>query len=299
MYTHCPSCIRQFRIRASQLALAEGLVQCGFCGKQFNALERLYDKPLVLDPDPVTSTPNSSAFEPEFYIPEDNESVEKVNTSLETFAVEMTSERSGSETEGPPAPEPETESLPGSEAPTIAELSDDNYPFPEELIEEESSKAGYVSRLFWSFGVLILFLAGVAQASWFNRDLLLSQYPAFLPQARKICQHLDCTLVRLRDISAIKLVNRDVRIHPRYKDALLVNATITNLSNYSQRFPTVLLSLFDPNGNVIAYRQIPASDYLDNSIDIEAGILPDSPIHFVFEIANSTTEAVSFEFDFL
>ena len=128
---------------------------------------------------------------------------------------------------------------------------------------------------------------------------MLSQYPQYLPQAKKICQQLDCILIRNRNISAIKLLNRDVRVHPRYEDALLVNATITNLSKYAQRFPTVLLSLFDTNGNVTAYRQIPASDYLDSSIDMEAGMKSGTPIHFVFEVANSSSEAVSFEFDFL
>lgn len=103
----------------------------------------------------------------------------------------------------------------------------------------------------------------------------------------------------MRNISAIKLLNRDVRVHPRYKDALLVNATMTNLSRYAQRFPTVLFSLFDTNGKVIAYRQIPAADYLDNSIDVEAGMTPDMPIHFVLEVVNTGSEAVSFEFDFL
>ena len=70
MFTSCPACSRQFRIRASQLATAEGLVQCGFCGKQFNALERLYDKPLPPEALSPQAVPGESNEEPDFYIPE-------------------------------------------------------------------------------------------------------------------------------------------------------------------------------------------------------------------------------------
>ena len=356
MFTNCPTCARQFRIRASQLATAEGLVQCGFCGKQFNALERLYDKPLVNEKELMATPPEEETAGPDFYIPEiENDSMdgggtipwmESVESSLEQRpretlehileeteaaenlditpaepVVDMIIELSEPEPEIKPDPEPEfvpasepeivpasePEFVPASESelppatpgPVIALSASADYPFPDELAEEITPQASTASRLFWSFGIILLILAGTAQAAWFNRDILLSQYPQFLPQVRQICQQLDCTLIRNRNISAIKLLNRDVRIHPRYEEALLVNATITNLSKYVQRYPTVLLSLFDTNGEVIAYRQIPASEYLDSSIDMEAGMKSDSPIHFVFEVANSSSDAVSFEFEFL
>lgn len=281
MFTICPACTRQFRVRASQLAQAEGLVQCGFCGKQFNALERLYDKPMVIDIEPMAVVAEEDSAVPDFYIPEieeDSRHVENLDAS--------------------PA-ETEVNDAPVSKPLPIEKSNAVGYPFPAELVEAEAPTAGTVSRLLWSVGVLILLLAGTAQAAWFYRDVLLNQYPQFLPQAKQVCRYFNCTLVRNRNISAIKLLNRDVRVHPRYEDALLVNATMTNLSKYAQRFPQVLLSLYDTSGKVIAYRPIPASDYLDGSIDVEAGMTPDSPIHFVLEIANTGTDAVSFEFDFL
>jgi len=79
-------------------------------------------------------------------------------------------------------------------------------------------------------------------------------------------------------------LNRDVRIHPRYEDALLVNATMTNLSNYTQRYPLVLLSLFNTDGKVIAYRKVEPKDYLDSSMDIEDGMAADKPVHFVLHL---------------
>lgn len=46
MFTDCPNCERQFRIRAAQLGAADGWVRCGNCGETFYALERLSDTPL-------------------------------------------------------------------------------------------------------------------------------------------------------------------------------------------------------------------------------------------------------------
>ncbi len=298
MFTNCPSCARQFRVRASQLATAEGLVQCGFCGKQFNALERLYDKPLIIDRQLGTMPPEEKMDEPDFYIPEMKEEIEPA-VIPEAVAAEPVVDMVVNPPATEPDPERETVADTATSALDIADNSDADYLFPEALTEQQPPQSSTASRVLWAFGAFILLLAATTQAAWFNRDILLSQYPQFLPQAKQLCQQFDCRLIRNRNISAIKLVNRDVRVHPRYEDALLVNATITNLSKYAQRFPQVLLSLFDTDGRVIAYRQIPATEYLDSSIDMEAGMRPDAPIHFVFEVANNSTDAVSFEFDFL
>lgn len=295
MYTNCPACSRQFRIRAGQLAAAEGLVQCGFCGRQFNALLRLYDRPLVLEPGPAGTRLDEDVAEPDFYIPQMDAAV----------ATPSSTTRPGNQAVASPPPlvEPATDaatrSAPETPTPAIATRAQRDYPFADELIELTQAKTGSRSSRAWGAGVLVLLLAAALQAAWFNRDLVLTRYPQTLPLVRQLCRQLDCTLVRYRDISAIKLLNRDVRVHPRYQDVLLVNATISNLAAYAQQFPVVVLSLFDPNGKVIAYRQVPPADYLDNSIDIELGIQPGTPVHFVLEVANRGSDAVSFEFDFL
>ena len=63
MYTTCPSCVRQYRIRAKQLSIAAGVVRCGYCGEQFNALVRLSDEPLLLpeiEPETIGSISGKS-----------------------------------------------------------------------------------------------------------------------------------------------------------------------------------------------------------------------------------------------
>ena len=61
MYTKCPDCQTDFRVTAGVLKQARGRVRCGGCGRAFNALERLSEKP---PPAPQTVQPQPPAEEP-------------------------------------------------------------------------------------------------------------------------------------------------------------------------------------------------------------------------------------------
>ena len=85
----------------------------------------------------------------------------------------------------------------------------------------------------------------------------------------------------------------------RIKEKAFLSNLRTVMAGSEREKLAFVFKLYDTNGKVIAYRQIRANDYLDSSIDVEAGMTPDSPIHFVLEVADTGTDAVSFEFDFL
>ena len=137
-----------------------------------------------------------------------------------------------------------------------------------------------------------------AQIALFNRDLLLSRYPQFVPMAKQLCERWQCELVRERDLASIVLINRDVRDHPRYEDALLVNITIENQSDRNQPYPGIQLALFDNNGAINGCRRLSASDYLDPELSIDAGFTPHAPLHLVLELADTLESTVGFEFGF-
>jgi hypothetical protein len=171
--------------------------------------------------------------------------------------------------------------------------------FPDELREKPTLKRSLLATMCWGFGALLLLIIITTQLAWFNRDELLLRYPQLDPVARKICDRLQCEILRYKDISSIKLLNRDVRNHPLYEGSLLVNATMANKSETIQPFPLIQLALFNPGGEVIGYREFKPDEYLDDSINIPAGMMPESPIHFVLEVGGPTEGAVSFEFHFL
>lgn len=180
-----------------------------------------------------------------------------------------------------------------------ASESDFDFPDTDELLIETPVKRRWVLTLFWTctcfLGLIILLL----QLLWFNRDQVLSKYPQLLPYAKQVCSKLDCRLIRQRDARAIKLVSRDVRLHPDYEDTLLVNATMNNQLPVRQPYPRVQLTLFDTSGALLGYRDFAPGDYLDASIDLDEGMPVNIPVHFVLEVSGPTAGAVSFEFRFL
>ena len=365
MFTDCPSCTRQFRISAAHLSMARGQVKCGYCGTQFNALERLHDAPLpgrsnnteTAAPDhaDITASPplqesaggeqvgtnladtvpgldrveagdessgaeadleaedldedaghgqhtvaaaetDGMEAEPEFDIPEQHPHSETTAAGDDHAGspVALTPQGSGA-TPLQPAESADLHKhgqpqwLPESQRAAVAELS---------LQELEESGRGR-GRWWWAAGAVLMFLAGTSQLLWFQRDMVLSRYPDLIPWAERLCARLDCKVIRFRDVSAIKLMNRDVREHPRYEHALLVNATMRNQSSMRQPYPDIQLSLYDTEGSLIAHRIFKPHDYLDDSIDIARGMAPDIPVHFVLEVTGPTDGAVSFEFKFL
>jgi predicted Zn finger-like uncharacterized protein len=250
MFTDCPECKRQFRVRAEQISAAAGEVRCGFCGRQFNVLGRLRDRPLAPPPEAPASLP-----EPQFEIAE-------------------------------PAP-----AKPGVARPRAAR------PLPPALAAETPAQSP--GRMLWHTAALLLVLLAAAQLAWFQRDALIARYPELRPWMERLCQRLGCEAAGLRDLSAVELLNRDVRLHPLYEDALLVNATIRNAATQAQPWPRVQLVLFDTDGRVVAHRTFEPHEYLAPDAATRSGMPAESSAHFVLEIAGATGGAVSFEFGFM
>lgn len=283
------------------------MVKCGFCGQKFNALERLHDKPLSRPPARVAAdndTGGNPAAEPEFVIPEpDAGSVAReVDTEAATRANAAATADEAVARVGKTAAEPESEKqTPAGRLATAftAGKHYSEYVVNEAILEQaQQQKPGWFRRLFWGFGVLLMLVFAASQTVWFNRDRIMTRYPETISWYGRLCEKFDCQVIRHHDPGAIVLLNRDVRAHPRYKNALLVNATMSNRSQTIQAYPIVQLNLYDTNGNLIAYRQFKPREYLDDSINILRGMAPNVPVHFVLEVLDSVKGAVSFEFEF-
>ncbi|OGT32248.1 MAG: hypothetical protein A2W28_01510 [Gammaproteobacteria bacterium RBG_16_51_14] len=316
MFTDCPDCARQFRIHAEQLSAANGQVRCGYCGKQFNALERLHDSPLPeTELLPVQDTDEKSEIHPERE-PQFDISIAENELAIDSLVAMKVAGEPGSvdadilfndiaevsaELEARPADSTTRGQYDkeNDEAGTDAEPVRDTPDGLAELLSDHLPRRSLAGRMLWGLATLLVAMLVVVQAAWYHRDELMYRYPVLVPWVQQLCERLDCETIRRRDVSAITLLNRDVRFHPRFADALLVNATMTNLSQGVQPFPRIQLTLFDTGGNVIAYREFNPADYLDDSIGIEEGMAPDFPIHFVLEITGPSHGAVSFEFRFL
>ena len=293
MYTDCPSCERLFRIRAEQLKAADGWVRCGHCAETFYALERLYDTPVKKPPDqhqaekfvePPPAKTDTAVPQEEQALPEgDDPGPAFVPPPQTTSANEAT------------APQQEVTEAETADAGPERELPAE---LPPAIDYEDEKTAGSSARLIWAGLIIILSFIALAQVAWFNRDRLLREYPELAPWAEKLCERLQCDLIRFRDLSAIKLLNREVRLHPRFVDALLVSATIVSHAEFIQPYPEIELVIYATTGQVISQGRFKPADYLGPDTHPAAGMPPGVPIHFVLELAGAAQEAVSFEFQF-
>jgi len=298
-------------------------VKCGYCGQQFNAIERLHDEPLVEKNTevPQLTEEQTAEAEPQFdisnaadkYLEEhgseasDNRSDAELEDSQGVNDISVPSDESSKNLDSQILSE---KSISDQRDKLTTELEEDygpqktsgaqtSYSFSEKLLDEPIPKSGIGRRLLWLFGSSLLILVILTQVAWFNRDELLDRYPDLIPWVNKLCTQIKCEPIRRRDLSAIKLINRDVRDHPRYEQALLVNATMSNQSHTAQPFPVVRLTLFNTSSVSIDYCNFTPDVYLDDGINVLKGMLSDVPVHFVLEVTGATEEAVSFKFDFL
>ena len=316
MFTICPSCTRQFRIYAKHITMASGQVRCGFCKQQFNALTRLYDKPLTNEgilneiqtsieqeqqQQATSSRPGTPGEKTPTHIAANALSVRsapQADRERKTAADKTDIKRVGLHKD-----DPTRKHLTGTD-PAVDEVKEtieqkkDESDELGEFLKKSSVKNGSLLTVFWGIASFFALIIIVGQFAWFNRDKVLSTYPVLRSYVKQICQELGCRVIRKRDPDAIKLLNRDVRLHPGYEDTLLVNATIKNELGVRQAYPRIQLTIYDTAGTLLAYRGFMPTDYLDDSIDIDDGMPIDLPVHFVLEVTGPTSEAVSFEFRF-
>lgn len=300
MFTDCPSCERLFRIRAAQLKAADGWVRCGYCAETFYALDRLHDAPLKT---PGPELPSGKAA-----------------PGLPASGAEPEAdEEQAARQQEPPVPEdagaqqpavPERQIHGQDEVTADQQDAADNAAaedaagraaadeLPPVLAGDDHGTARSYSRVIWSGLVVILLLVALAQLAWFNRDWLLREYPQLTPWAEQFCERLQCDLIRFRDVSAIGLVSRDVRSHPRYRNAVLVGATIVNQARYVQPYPGIELVIYDTTGQVISRGRFTADEYLEPGNSPAAGMPPGVPVHLDLELAGTLPQAAGFEFRF-
>ena len=150
----------------------------------------------------------------------------------------------------------------------------------------------------WALFALVLVALAAVQLAFIERQPLLAWAPQAAPLIDALCARLPC-LERREAASSVRLLARDVREHPSYRDALLVNATIVNDAKTPSPYPVIDLRLRDAAGNVLSARQFQPSEYLDQSIDLAAGMPSARPVYIVLELAGNASNAVSFEFTFM
>jgi hypothetical protein len=157
---------------------------------------------------------------------------------------------------------------------------------------ETTSRKSNNHPWLWFFASLlgIALLTAQVATHFFEEGSRSSNFRAIY---KTICSYSGCALPRFEDISAITIQHVRIQSHPSIPNTLLVNAIITNTSDFSQPMPKIALEFFDLNGLPVAARLFSPSDYLHKDFLDITYMPPNTPIHLVIPIQDPGARAVT------
>ncbi|MDX1431392.1 MAG: zinc-ribbon and DUF3426 domain-containing protein [Gammaproteobacteria bacterium] len=320
MYTRCPHCLTLFVVGADQLKAAHGNVRCGTCLESFDAIPYLSDGPV--DPGDAPQVQDTAS------VADMRSAAARLSSTLDALGVAgvSTHERPPESDDTPDTggvddtafdwsadtddePEAETESPSRADDGALDDGrgrdagSDVDLEIPEilrEQSEEQSARRAARRRNIGYGAAAVALLALLAfQYLFFNPEDAAARYPQWRGAIESMCERIGCVLPERRDASRIRVLSRDVRVHPRYEGVLQIKATLANAAPFRQPYPRVRFTLFNVNGQTIATRVFQPSEYLGRNVSASARLRPRTPFQIALDVLAPEEAAVSFEFQFL
>ncbi|MDH5361390.1 MAG: DUF3426 domain-containing protein [Gammaproteobacteria bacterium] len=159
---------------------------------------------------------------------------------------------------------------------------------------------GILKTLFSLILGLSLMLAFLAQFAYFQRNQLVQRYPVLQPYFEQACglAQMECDFSLRKDYSKLSLEHKDIRLHPKVKQSLLINANLLNQANFVQPYPIVTLTFTDSQEKIVAQRGFKPEEYLSNPQQAESGLGPRESALLVLEVLDPGPDAINFTFDF-
>lgn len=165
----------------------------------------------------------------------------------------------------------------------LGELMDD----PE---ENGDTKPKHTWR--WALACFALIILSAVQLIIVNYETG-SRSASFRPIYNIVCSYYGCVLPIFEDVKAIDIQHVRVQSHPTKENALVVNAIMTNHSDFSQPMPKIAMEFYDLNGSPVAARLFSQKDFLDKDFLDITYMPPKTPIHLVIPIADPGASAVT------
>ncbi len=259
MYTKCPECNSVFRITNDLLEIADGLVRCGMCDSVFNGPDHLQEDNQTLPPqDDLTQQVTNGNNKDNFTIDEISDNENEVD---EDSLIEA-------------------ESVPTA-------IRDD---FGGNFISKPNRP---LKVAIWTLCSILLTLFFLGQITyWQNVDLLPR------PWVDKFCSYMGCASIIERDLTTLKILNRNIYTHPNEKNVLMITMSFVNNSDHLQPFPLLQIVFLDTQGQTIATRRFHPSEYLVNQNHRVDMMPPNQPIGARLEIIDPGSAVIAYEIEF-
>ena len=268
MNTKCPECQAIFRVSTEQLSMADGLVRCGICDAVFNGREYIQEDQSPAD---YFDHINPQAQDSQDFDDGENERVYEEEVSDSDYGDEH---------------QIDDDTLTGTDRiPTV--IRDD---FGGNILTKSNSPIQIAVFTLGAIGLAIFFLGQISY--WQNLDLLPRSW------VNSFCNVAGCGENNQRDLSALKLLNRNIYSHPNVDDALMITASFVNQNPVAQDYPLLEITLLDTQGQIVAVRRFSPYDYLVNKSLSDKLMPPNQPIGARLEVLDPGNDVIAYEFQF-
>jgi predicted Zn finger-like uncharacterized protein len=141
----------------------------------------------------------------------------------------------------------------------------------------------------------ILVFIGLQQI-WSNRQTL-AWSESWGGTIKSVCQYLPCELKARRDVSKIRLLQRQLSPDEENENQLDVKVLLTNEASFDQPYPTIKIAFSNKNGEQVSVKSFPPEDYLEP--DSLNKLMPHgTEVHIHFKTELTHPDALGFEFIF-
>lgn len=162
-----------------------------------------------------------------------------------------------------------------------------------ENIVEENNNSLKIKLAIASILILII----IAFTSiWTNRQAI-AWSENWGNSMKSACQYLPCDLKAKRDVSKIKLLQRQLSPDEEMENVLDVKVLLINEATFAQPYPTIKIAFSNKNGEQVSAKSYTPADYLEaQSLN---DLMPSgSEVHIHFKTEVTHPDALGFEFIF-
>jgi predicted Zn finger-like uncharacterized protein len=126
---------------------------------------------------------------------------------------------------------------------------------------------------WWAVATVLMVFLLAAQAAYFYRAELATQYPGLKPHLVQLCEALRCQVLPPQRPKQIAIEASDLQVEDPARPGLIqLTATLRNHAGHDIAYPAVDLVLTNTKEHTLARRIFLPQEYLERGRDVAAGI---------------------------
>ena len=175
-------------------------------------------------------------------------------------------------------------------------LETDSEPDPLDEFDNIVEKNDKSMKIKLAAASLLVLLIIAFTSIWTNRQAI-AWSESWGGTMNAVCQFLPCDLKPRRDVSKIKLLQRQLSPDEELENVLDVKVLLINEASFAQPYPTIKIAFSNKNGEQVSVKSYTPADYLDKQSLND--LMPEgSEVHIHFKTEVTHPDALGFEFIF-